>query len=106
MRGEGALVPRASPCLCVCATTCVCHGTPPGPLPLMFSPCRAGGSLRHGGSCGGGGDRAGMSQVSGHHLLPPSAPLLPWTLEPNALLELVKWNQISCSTGLVPFNQL
>ncbi|KAM5305916.1 uncharacterized protein AAES06_000904 isoform 1-T1 [Glossophaga mutica] len=26
--------------------------------------------------------------------------------EPNALLELVKWNQINCSMDLVPFNQL
>ena len=30
----------------------------------------------------------------------------PWIPEPNALLKLVKWNQINCSMDLVPFNQL
>lgn len=32
--------------------------------------------------------------------------LLPVDQKPNALLKLVKWNQISCWMDLVPFNQL
>ncbi|RVE70208.1 hypothetical protein OJAV_G00062610 [Oryzias javanicus] len=35
------------------------------------------------------------------HSLPPD-----WIHPQNALLKLVKWNQINCSMDLVPFNQL
>ncbi|KAM7237358.1 hypothetical protein CapIbe_011602 [Capra ibex] len=78
---------------------------------LLPSPTELGGLSAQVVSGKGGGAQPGHPVAPSHPDFtqkPPSSLtlLFPADPGPNALLKLVKWNQINCSMDLVPFNQL
>lgn len=75
--------------------------TPSRPVPVELEPLRGGGRGAEPGTAPAPQHRA-RSHLRHRH----RRRSFPRTREPNALLELVKWNQINCSMDLVPFNQL